>query len=420
MTTMKITSKLILACALVWNYAYCSSEVAAPSRVVSSSAGTFSTPSSLSTASISTPAFPNYNTNPVTADSTGVASTATQLASKIKLGMNVGNTLEATGGETAWGNPKITKSLIQAIRQHGFNAIRLPTSWDQYANQQTAKIDPHWLQRVKEVIQYCVDNDMYVIVNIHWDGGWLETHVIPQNKQAVNAKQKAYWQQIATYLREFDEHVIFASANEPNVETSAQMEVLKSYHQTFIDAVRSTGGKNSYRVLIVQGPSTDVEKTHQLMNQLPVDAIPNKLMVEVHYYTPWNFTGMTKDELWGNQFYYWGKAFHSTSDVAHNATWGEEETVDAKMALMKQQFVDHGIPVVVGEYGSQRRNKLRGDALTQHLAGRAFYLKYVTQRSIANGLLPFYWDTGGLIDRHSNSVLDQQSLDALIQGANNH
>jgi hypothetical protein len=195
------------------------------------------------------------------------------------------------------------------------------------------------------------------------------------------------------------------------------MEVLFSYHQTFIDAVRATGGRNAYRVLVVQGPNTDIETTNTLMTRLPNDTVPGRLMAEVHYYTPWNFTGMTKDESWGNQFFYWGRGFHSTTDPAHNPTWGEEDTVDRLFGLMKQQFVDKGIPVVVGEFGAMRRDGLAGDALQLHLASRAHYLEYVTRQANANALLPFYWDTGGLLGRASNAVLDQQALDALIDGS---
>jgi aryl-phospho-beta-D-glucosidase BglC (GH1 family) len=345
-----------------------------------------------------------------------MSSTLIEIANKIKVGLNIGNTLEAIGGETAWGNPQITNDLIKLIKQSGFNAIRLPCSWNQYADQITAEIKSSWLNRVKEVVQYCVNNNMYVILNIHWDDGWLETNCTPGKQEETNAKQQAFWEQIATHLRDFDEHLLFASANEPNVSDATQMAVLFSYHQTFIDAVRSTGGKNAYRVLIVQGPSTDISKTYNLMTKMPNDNIPNRLMAEIHYYTPWNFTGMTKDESWGNQFYYWGKDFHSTTDLSHNPTWGEEAEVDRLFMLMKNQFVDKGIPVVLGEYGAMRRN-LTGDALVLHLASRAFYFKYVTKQANTYGLLPFFWDTGGLLNRETNIVADQQSLDALIQGA---
>ncbi len=354
----------------------------------------------------------------IPADAIGMSSTATVLAKKIKIGLNIGNTMEATGGETGWGNPLITNDLIKAIKLNGFNAIRLPVAWNQYADQTSSIIKSSWLARVKQVVQYCVDNDMYVIVNIHWDGGWLENNCTEAKKVENNAKQKAFWEQIAVTLRDFDEHVLFASANEPNVKDATQMSVLLSYHQTFIDAVRSTGGKNAYRVVIVQGPSTDIETTNKLMTQLPTDKVANRMMAEVHYYTPWNFCGMDKDESYGKMFYYWGAGNHSTSDTARNPTWGEEATVDTNFALMKKQFVDKGIPVVLGEFGAITRTNLTGDALKLHLASRAYYFKYVTKQAIANGILPFFWDTGSLINRNNYSVSDQQALDGLIQGAN--
>jgi aryl-phospho-beta-D-glucosidase BglC (GH1 family) len=363
--------------------------------------------------------YPSYNTSPIAADATGMSSTLTQLAAKIKLGFNIGNTLEATGGETAWGNPLITKALIDFVKQSGFNAIRLPCSWNQYmSNATTAQLKADWLSRVKDVVQYCVDDNLYVILNIHWDGGWLENNCTVAKQVENNAKQKAFWEQIATRMRDFDEHLLFASANEPNVSNATEMAVLFSYHQTFIDAVRSTGGKNAYRNLVIQGPSTDIEKTNQLMSTLPVDNVSNRMMVEIHYYTPWNFCGMTEDASWGNMFYYWGSGYHSTTDTAHNATWGEEDAVNTFFQSMKTKFVDKGIPVVMGEYGPMVRSTLTGSALTLHLASRAYYLKYVTKQAIANGILPFLWDTGGIIDRSNYTVKDQQSLDALIQGAN--
>lgn len=371
------------------------------------------------------PLYPNYNISPQAPDATGMSSTAVELAAQINLGWNIGNTLEASGGETAWGNPKVTKALIDLVKQNGFNAIRIPCSWNQYMeNSTTAKLKTDWLNRVKEVVQYCVDNDMHVLLNIHWDGGWLENNCTPDKQEANNAKQKAFWEQIATHLRDFDEHLLFASANEPNVENATQMSVLNSYHQTFINAVRSTGGKNSYRTLVVQGPSTDIDKTNQLMTTLPTDQVEDRLMVEIHYYTPYQFCLMTEDAEWGKMFYYWGEGYHSTTDVTRNSTWGEESDLINLFKKMKTQFVDKGIPVVLGEYAAIRRTSLTGDNLTKHLESRAYYLKFTTQQALAHGLLPFYWDAGGLGDkgsgifnRQNNTVFDQQALDALLEGA---
>ena len=197
-----------------------------------------------------------------------------------------------------------------------------------------------------------------------------------------------------------------------------------SYHQTFINAVRSTGGKNTYRVLVIQGPSTDIDKTTALMNVLPSDPTPNKMMAEVHYYGPWQFCGLTEDATWGTMFYYWGNGYHSTTDPSRNATWGEEDYVIAEFQKIKTKFANTGIPIVLGEYGAIRRTTLTGNALTLHLASRAYWNKYITQQARAHGLLPFYWDEGsitnhgfGIINRQNNTVFDQQVLDALVQGA---
>lgn len=368
--------------------------------------------------------YPNYNTNPVAPDRSGMTKDATALAAEMTLGWNLGNTLEATGGETAWGNPAATLELIQLVKQSGFNVIRLPAAWNQYADQTTAKINITWLNRVKQVVQYCIDNDLYVILNIHWDGGWLENNCTPDKKVMVNAKQKAFWEQIATHFRDFDEHLLFAGANEPAVENAEQMEVLLSYHQTFVNAVRSTGGRNAYRTLIVQGPATDIEKTNRLMNTLPEDNVARRLMVEVHYYTPWNFAGLTTDESWGNQFYYWGNGNHSVTDPSRNPTWGEEATVDADFKLMKQKFIDQNIPVIMGEYGALRRTNLTGEALALHLQSRNYYLNYVTKQAVAHQMIPVYWDNGvfensvtfGLINRQNNTVADPGALNAMLAG----
>lgn len=369
--------------------------------------------------------YPGYNTSPLAPDLSGVEHSAMELAAKIRLGWNLGNALEATGGETGWHNPVVTPEMIDLVHRSGFNAIRIPCSWNQHVEDQaTAKIKASWLARVREVVTYCTDRDMYVVLNIHWDGGWLENHCTPERQEENNARLKAFWEQIATALRDFDEQLLFAGNNEPNVENEVQMAVLDSYHQTFVDAVRSTGGKNHFRVLVVQGPSTDIMKTRKLMVRMPVDKVEGRLMAEIHYYTPWNFCGLTRDESWGKMFYYWGKDFHSDTDPGRNATWGEEEAVDTLFAHMKTQFVDRGIPVIMGEYSVSRRSGLQGEALERHLASRAWWLEYTTRKAIENGILPFYWDNGGtgrngcaLFDRKSLTLFDQQALDAISRGA---
>lgn len=342
-------------------------------------------------------------------------SNAVQLAAKIKLGINIGNTLEAIGGETAWGNPQVTQALIDKYKQVGFSAVRIPCSWDQYANQTTGKISDQWLARVKQVVEYCIKDSLYVILNIHWDGGWLENNITTSAQSSVNSKQKTYWEQIATTMRDFDEHLMFASANEPNANDATSMGVLLSYHQTFVDAVRSTGGRNTYRVLVLQGPSTNIDYTSSLMNTLPSDPTPNRMMVEIHYYEPFQFTALSSDASWGKMFYYWGQDNHSTIEPSRNATWGEEDFVQAEFPKMKAKFIDKGIPVIMGEYGAYRRTTPVDT--DKHQASVDHWITYVTKQAIANGLKPFWWDTGSMINRSSYPVTDQRTLNAIIAGA---
>ena len=359
--------------------------------------------------------YPSYNLSPQAPDATGMSSTAVQLAAKINLGLNLGNTFEAPGGETGWGSPVITESFIKYVKQLGFNAIRMPCSfdWSHVDNKATAHIDQNWLNRVKEVIGYCVNNDMYVLLNIHWDGGWLENNCTPNKRDSVNAKQKAYWEQIATAMRDFDEHLMFASANEPNADDATKMAVLLSYHKTFVDAVRSTGGKNTYRCLVIQGSSDWIS-----LNAFPTDPTPNKLMFEEHNYTPFQFTALDGDANWGKMFYYWGAGHHSTIEPERNPNWGEESEQTKWFDKMKSMFIDKNIPVMMGEYGAYRRggsNNVPKD-LDTHNASVDYWITYVTKEALARGIKPFWWDTGGLLNRSNNTVRDQRSLDALIAG----
>jgi endoglucanase len=369
--------------------------------------------------------YPSYNIAPIPADMTGMERSATELAKAMTVGWNLGNTLEVPGSETGWGNPKATQRLIDSIYSAGFNAIRLPCAWDSYLeNTATAKIKTSWLNRVKEVVDYCYKNNMYVVLNIHWDGGWLENNVNVTKQEGVSAKQKAYWEQIATFFRNYDEHLLFAGTNEPNVDNAAQMAVLLSHEQTFIDAVRATGGRNAYRTLIFQGPSTDIEKTNNLMKTLPTDQVQERLMAEVHYYTPWNFCGMEKDESWGKMFYYWGSNNHNASDPTRNSNYGEEAAVRSNFNKMKTQFVTkefllfwvNMVPFVV--------RILRARHLEKHLASRAYFLQVVTQESKNYGIVPFYWDNGntgnnafGLFYRSSGATFRQASSRCYHEGS---
>ncbi|MFP4416719.1 MAG: cellulase family glycosylhydrolase [Chitinispirillaceae bacterium] len=355
---------------------------------------------------------------------------ATEIAREMSIAWNIGNTMEVPEDPTAWGNPLPTQTLIDSVKAGGFNTIRIPCAWDSHADQATLVIDQDWIAQVKEVVDYCISRDLFVILNSHWDGGWLEENITASAQDDVNRKQGAYWHQIATAFRDYDHHLLFAGANEPAVQDphgtdfgADRMAVLNSYLQTFIDTVRATGGNNASRTLIIQGPRADIDLTNQVMTTLPTDHIDDRLMAEVHFY-PYQFTLMEEDEDWGKVFYYWGQQNHSTTDTDRNPTWGEEDYVDEQFDKMKTQFVDNGIPVILGEFGAAKRLTLPREKLERHLLSRRTYYEYVVSAALSRGIIPVAWDTGykgnlnfTIFDRVSFEVHDLGLLNAIRAGA---
>lgn len=374
--------------------------------------------------------YPSYNASPIAPDATGMSSTAAALVANITMGYNIYNTMEAPGGETGWGQSAISQQLIDLIKQSGMNAIRIPIQydWSHIINKQTAQIDPAWLARIKQVVQYCFNDNMYVMINIHYDGGWLDCTATGAKQDTINAKQKAYWEQIATTLRDFDEHLMFASANEPNATDVPTTNTLMRYHQTFINAVRSTGGKNSYRSLIIQAPSTSIDLANQYLKPGNVykvvttltDKVPNKMIIEFHYYTPPTFCILSADASWGKEAYFWGANFHTTNPLFldRNSTFNEEHYVDSIFKTAKANFTSKGIPLIMGEFGtSYHADKLKGypaDSLLSVNSQMHFY-SYVTKQAKANGVLPFLWASDAF-NRQNNTVGDQRTLDSLKKG----
>jgi endoglucanase len=341
---------------------------------------------------------------------------AQQIASKMSVGWNLGNTLEVTWGPTG----TATQRLIDSVRATGFNSVRLPCAWYHNSNKTTNIIDTNYLALVKKNIDYCIKDSMYVMINIHWDEGWLENHVTVADSASVNVRQKAFWTQIANYFKDYDEHLLFACANEPNSQEDAiGRAVLESYTQTFIKAVRGTGGNNSSRTLIFQG--------HPEYSTIPTDEITDRLMFEAHSYgyqfallendmlNPW--CGGCGDTLYC--IYYWGKGNHSAIDTKHNPTYDEEAEIDNFFSnTLKTRFVDKGIPVILGEYGAWKRGTLAAGADRElHNKSIEYYYFYMVKSAISNGAIPFVWDTGSLFDRSTGKVNDTAIVNAMMQAS---
>jgi endoglucanase len=339
--------------------------------------------------------------------------TATQVAAQIQLGWNLGNTLEAQCGETAWGNPAVTQQFINSVKAAGFNTIRIPAAWDCHANQSTMTIDATWMARVKQVVDYAHGQGMYVILNIHWDGGWLEEHPLYSYQTAVNQKQNAYWTQIATAFRDYNERLLFAGTNEVHADygtpTTEHIAVQQSYNQTFVNAVRATGGNNASRTLVVQTYNTNAWHGLNYFT-MPTDTIASRLMVEIHHYDPYDFTLNPSGSC-----LYWGAPYPSQSAC----TWAQEAYHDDLFAQVKTKWVSQNIPVIIGEYGVATRANLS-------LPARQYYIEYVNRAAATDGIKTFYWDNGvqpsqtngfAIFDRNSGAVVDQGVLDAIKRGA---
>jgi len=337
-------------------------------------------------------------------------------------GWNLGNTLEPPCGEGCWGGTA-NQNLINSVADAGYNAIRIPVAWNSHANQQTYQIDAAWLARVKQVVDWCYARNLYVVINSHWDNGWIDTSIDGTVNSTINAKVNSYWTQIANTFVGYDSKLLFACTNEPAVDTAAEMAELMTYYQTFVTAVRNTGGNNSTRWLVLQGPNTNTTLTDQLMNTLPNDpANPDRLAIEVHEYEPFNFTLMTQDESWGVMSYFWGAAYHSTAMADRNSTWGEEPYLAAELDKMKNKFVNAGIPVIVGEFTTVKRASSAFTNTTEynrHVASRTYYHKIVVDYSNARGMKPFFWDVNGAgtFDWNSGAQLDPDLIRATTGGA---
>lgn len=344
-------------------------------------------------------------------------------AADLSPGWNLGNTLEAIGSGTgpfttsqegAWGNPAATQALFDAVRAAGLKSVRIPVAWNQYADA-SGTIAPFWLNRVAEVVDYARNAGLYVMINVHWDGGWLQPTYTAQG--AANAKLTKFWTQIADKFKAYDDHLLFAGTNEVMVTdvysapTAENCAVQNGFNQKFIDAVRATGGANASRWLVVQGYNTNIDYTISCNATLPTDSAVSRLMMEVHYYDPYNFTLNTGSSIWQ-----WGA---TATLPAATETWANEAYADAQFRKIRTAFIDKGIPVILGEYAASLR--------TEHdPAGtyRTLWDKYVTRSAYQHGLVPVYWDNGytanhqsGLFNRATASAAFPDTIKAIVDAA---
>mgnify|MGYP004663394975 CR=1 FL=1 len=357
-----------------------------------------------------------------------------QITEAMGAGWNLGNQLEAskdgTPIETAYGNPVVSESLIKAVKKAGFRSIRIPVSYlSKIGSEPDYTIDSAWLDRVQQVVDMCVDNDLYAIINMHGDGyttvegGWLYCGKDDAQQEQIKAKYKACWKQIAMRFQSYDEHLIFESMNEEfdgnygNPPAKAYANI-NAYNQIFVDTVRQTGGNNDKRWLLIPGWNTNINYTADNYGfQLPTDSYRSKdieaaeqrLMISVHYYDPWDFCGTENGSVTQ-----WGDA---VTDSSKKASWGDESYLKSQFQKLQKVFVQKGYPVVIGEYGSI--DKSTDDSV--NAASRVEFARKVCSYAKTDGLIPVYWDNGyngqygfGIFNRYNSQVTQQGIIDAIM------
>lgn len=361
-----------------------------------------------------------------------VSLSQTEIVAAMGAGWNLGNQLEAVNnkmpGETNWGNPVITKELITLVKQAGFQSIRVPVSYlNMIGPGPDYQINEAWLERIAQVVDYCIENDLYVVINIHGDGyytidgGWLLCG--ESNQEEIREKYKAVWHQIATYFKDYDEHLIFESMNEVfdgsyNTPNRTRYENINRYNQIFVDTVRTSGGNNDQRWLIVPGWNTDINYTAGNYGfTIPTDEyrsskIPageQRIMISVHYYSPWDFCGTENGNVtqWGNE----------VTDHSKEAGYDKESDMVSKFKKLYSVFISKGYPVFIGEYGAI--DKTSYDASNNYY--RAYFLKRLCELSQQYGCIPMYWDNGyngvhgfGLFNRTTKQITQQELIDAMV------
>lgn len=330
--------------------------------------------------------------------------TSQELVKKIRIGWNLGNSLDVceadTDGdgkvnqtpkpgkkvdETLWGNVKTTQKLFDHLKKDGINAVRIPVTWrDHIIDKEKNTIDPAWMDRVEEVVRYAYTKGMYVIINLHHDGGgdpdfgaWIRSASEGgKTKKEVLERYKALWTQIATRFQNYSDYLIFEALNEvgfDDMEEEKAFALLNEFNQTFVDIVRSCGGNNAKRHLLIAGYWTDIEKTcnglEQGLFKMPKDTIKDREILSVHYYTPWQFCTTNQQDTWG-----------SKEDVKQL-----HDLIDH----LDKTCVRKGIPVIIGEYGFGQNEQASCRYFTENI------VKYTYDKGIAS----FLWDNGEQYDR---------------------
>lgn len=329
---------------------------------------------------------------------------AIDLVKEIKIGWNLGNTLDAPT-ETAWGNPRTTKAMIEKVREMGFNAVRVPVTWDTHIGPAPDyKIDEAWLNRVEEVVNYVLDCGMYAIINVHHDNTWI----IPTyaNEQRSKEKLVKVWEQIATRFKDYDDHLLFETMNEPR-EVGSPMEwmggtyenrdVINRFNLAVVNTIRASGGNNDKRFILV--PTNAATGLDVALNDLVIPNNDSRVIVSIHAYSPYFFAmDVNGTSYWGSD--YDKASFTSELDAIYN------------------RFVKNGRAVIIGEFGTIDKN---------NLSSRVAHAEHYAREAVSRGIAVFWWDNGyynpgdaetyALLNRRNLTWYYPEIVQALMRGA---
>lgn len=335
--------------------------------------------------------------------------TAKELIAEMKTGWNLGNSLDSIGkNETAWGNPATTLEMIQAVSEKGFDILRVPVTWGQHMDENYA-VETEFMDRVQEVVDYGISCGMYVILNTHHEpDSWLKPE--SDSMEKVEPQFTALWTQIAERFADYGDKLVFEGLNEPRVKgtptewtggTPDGRECVNKLNKIFVDTVRSGGGNNAKRLLLVATYAQAV--TRDAFTDF-VAKYDDYTGVAVHAYTPYSFT------------YHSGESFETF-------VWdgSEKKSVETTFNTINEFLLSEGVPVIITEYGSVKKPLEDYSSNTEE---RIKWLKDYLSMAKDHGIPCVWWDNNfynsgnelfGIFDRATCQWTVPEVADAIME-----
>ena len=339
-----------------------------------------------------------------------------EIVQDMGLGWNLGNSLDSkvtwipqdsspSEFETGWGNPVTTQAMIDKIKEAGFKTIRIPVTWGEHMDSSN-NVNEAWMNRVKEVVDYAINDGLYVIINVHHDGSWcIPTY---EKEKEVTPKLKKLWKQIAEKFKDYDDHLIFETLNEPRVEgsenewnggTSEERDVVNKYNKAALKAIRSTKGNNSSRCVIL--PTYAASASEDAINDYEVPNDKN-IIASIHTYSPYMFS------------------MNADSNVSTWGSYSDKIALDSELDYLSKVFKAKGVPLIIGEFGS-----INKDNTSSRAAHAESYVEAAQMRDIPciwwdnNKNEPNEWESFGLFNRNTLSWYSEEIKNALMGGYKN-